>query len=304
MRKHALLINCSVALNVLVGASGLAMAQTAAPATPAANPPAAAPATPAPAAPATAPVASMSAPPAAPAPAAPEASATAAAPAATPPAEPPPASYFRIDHDYQFGIQLWAGATHPLGGGVGLSTDIYIDEVAAPLYKSGAGGPIPGSWYGEFDIGPAFTFGPLALTPMVGIGFDWAAKHVNALNAPQLYTILNTDSIYFESWIWTLIYSPFKEQPLDNYFHTRDWVLYKLSGMVALGPQIELWTNLSDKKSGHKGLTSVPIGLHADIGYGTGNTLGLFVGYEANKFGRDLRDGNAAVGRFTFVHNF
>jgi len=309
MRNHALLINCSVALSLLVGASGLAMAQTAAPATPAANAPT--PAASAPTAPAAAPETPGAAAVATPPPMAPaaDASATPAAPAAapaTPPADAPPASYFRIDHDYAFGLQLWAGATYPLGEGIGLASDIYIAEVAAGGYQDKSRTTyVPGfSWYGEFDIGPALTFGPLSLTPMVGIGFDWAAKHVNALNAPQLYTILNTDKIYIESWIWTFLYSPFKQQDFDNYFHTRDWILYKLSGTVAIGPQIELWTNLQDKVSGHKGVTSLPVGGHVDLSYGTGNTLGLFVGYEANKFGRDLRGGNAAVGRFTFVHNF
>ncbi len=309
MRNHALLINCSVALALIAGISGQANAQSAAPATPAATPPATTPAPSAPGAaapttPAT-PVAAQPAPAAAPATA--PAPADAAAAPATPatPAEPPPASYFRIDDDYAFGLQLWAGATHSLGGGVGLATDIYIDEVEYGAYNAkGAAGKVPYSWYGEFDIGPAFTFGPLALTPMVGVGYDWGAKHVTAINGPQLYTILNTDSIYIESWIWTLLYSPFKEQPLDDYFHTRDWILYKLSGTVAVGPQVELWTNMQSKISGHKGVTSLPVGLHADIGYGTGNTLGLFVGYEANKYGRDSHGGNAAVGRFTFVHNF
>jgi hypothetical protein len=314
MRNHALLIRSSVALALVVGISGQAMAQSAAPATPAATPLATTPASTAPGAaapttPAT-PAAPEAAPPAAAPPAAAaDASAAPAAPAAaTPPAEAPPASYFRIDHDYAFGLQLWAGATYALGEGIGLATDIYIAEFAPGGYTNKATPPVgtPGFiWYGEFDIGPAFTFGPLSLTPMVGIGFDWAAKHVNAINGPQLYTIINTDKIYVESWVWTFLYSPFKQQDFDNYFHTRDWILYKLSGTVALGPQIELWTNLQDKVSGHKGVTSLPIGGHIDLTYGTGNTLGLFLGYDANKYGRNAaHDGNGAVGRLTFVHNF
>jgi hypothetical protein len=145
---------------------------------------------------------------------------------------------------------------------------------------------------------------------MAGIGFDWAAKHVNALNAPQLYTIVNLDKIYFESWIWTFLYSPFKEQAAANQFHTRDWVLYKLSGTLSIGPQFELWYNLQnftrafDASAWKKGVAQMPIGGHIEIAYGTGNSLGLFVGYDANKNGRDARGGNAAVGRFTFVHNF
>jgi hypothetical protein len=202
-------------------------------------------------------------------------------------------------------LQLWAGATYPLAENIGLATDIYIAE-NWPLASTDASGAVTGavnSWWGEFDIGPAFTFGPLSLTPMVGLAFDWAAKRSVAINGPQLYTILNTEKVYFESWIWTLLYSPFKDQVASNYFHTRNWILYKLSGTVAVGPQIELWTNLQDKV-GPKGITSLPIGGHVDLAYGTGNTLGLFLGYETHKDAREAVGGKGAVGRITFVHNF
>lgn len=227
---------------------------------------------------------------------------TSASAVAAPAAEPATPSYFRIDHDYVFGLQLWAGATHSLGNGVGLATDIFMAEGQLPAYNGATA-----SWYGEFDIGPAFTFGPLSLTPMTGAGFDWAAKHV-MLSNEQLYTILNTDKIYVESWIWALMYSPFKEAPSPNVFHTRDWILYKLSGTLSIGPQLEIWANMKSKTVNglymKNGISSMPIGGHVDIAYGTGNTLGLFLGYEANKDGRAARDGNAAVGRFTFIHNF
>lgn len=294
MRNSAVLIKWSLASTLLVGLPIQAFAQTAPSAEPATS---AAPAAPAP---------ELAASAAAPAATPPAETTAAAAPAAEAPAEAPaPAvpSYFRIDHDYAFGLQLWAGATHPLGDGIGLATDIYLTEGQTGAYKGATY-----SWYGEFDIGPAFTFGPLSITPMVGVAFDWGAKHVNLINGPQLYTILNTDKIYFESWIWTLLYSPFKEAPSPDIFHTRDWVLYKLSNTVAVGPQIELWYNLKSKEiSGtpyKSGVTSLPIGVHADIAYGTGNTLGLFLGYEANEDGRNAKGGNGAVGRFTFVHNF
>jgi hypothetical protein len=258
-------------------------------------------------------VAQAAAPEVGPAPAASVAAPAAAAPAeSTPAGAPPPAetptpvpSYFRIDHDYAFGLQLWAGATYPLAENIGLATDIYIAE-NWPLASTDASGAVTGavnSWWGEFDIGPAFTFGPLSLTPMVGLAFDWAAKRSVAINGPQLYTILNTEKVYFESWIWTLLYSPFKDQVASNYFHTRNWILYKLSGTVAVGPQIELWTNLQDKV-GPKGITSLPIGGHVDLAYGTGNTLGLFLGYETHKDAREAVGGKGAVGRITFVHNF
>jgi hypothetical protein len=230
------------------------------------------------------------------------ATATPTAPAAAAP-EPGPSSYFRIDHDYAFGLQLWAGATHPLVEGIGLASDIYIAEVEDPLYRGATY-----SWYGEFDIGPAFTLGPLSITPMVGAGFDWGAKHTNLINGPQLYTIISLDKIYFESWIWTFLYSPFKEQPAPDQFHTRDWILYKLSDTLGIGPQIELWYNLKGRTINgvayQSGITQLPIGGHVEIGYGTGNSLGVFVGYDASRTGRDTRGGNGAVGRFTFVHNF
>jgi hypothetical protein len=302
MRNPALLIKSSVALSLIVGLSGHALAQTA-PAAPAASAPEAAPATPAPAQ-------AEAAPSAAPAEAAP----AAAAPAATPPADAAaapaaPPSYFRIDHDYAFGLQLWAGATYPITDTIGLASDIYIAENYPglslgfdPTTNSVTGG-VAQSWWGEFDIGPAFTFGPLSVTPMVGLAFDWAAKHAVAINGPQLYTIVNTDKVYFESWIWTVLYSPFKDAAYSDYFHTRDWVLYKLSNTVAVGPQLELWTNLQSK-FGTKGITSLPVGAHVDLSYGTGNTLGIFLGYETHKDTRDAVGGKGAVGRLTFVHNF
>ena len=303
MRNHDRLINVTVALCLLIGLSGQAMAQTAAAPAPAAPKPA----EPAPAAPAAA--AAPATPEAAPAPAAPaapaaDANAPVAAPA-TPPAEPAPPSYFRIDHDYAFGLQLWAGATYPLSETVGLASDIYIAEnfPSANVDSAGAVTIHPTSWWGEFDIGPAFTIGQLSVTPMVGFAFDWAAKRAVAINGPQLYTIFNHEKVYFESWIWTLLYSPFKDQVANDYFHTRDWILYKLSGTVALGPQLELWTNLQSKL-GPKGLTSLPIGGHVDLAYGTGNTLGLFLGYETHKEARNAVGGKGAVGRLTFVHNF
>lgn len=234
-------------------------------------------------------------------------SAPAVAPAPTalieaPPAEAATPSYFRVDHDYVFGLQLWAGATHPLVDGIGLATDIIMAEGQLPAY-SGA----TASWYGEFDIGPAFTFGPLSVTPMTGAGFDWAAKHM-MLSNEQLYTILNTSKIYAESWVWAMLYSSFKEAPSPNVFHTRDWVLYKLSGTLSIGPQVEIWANMKAKTINglyfKNGITSLPVGGHVDIAYGTDNVLGLFLGYEASKDGRDARGGNGAVGRFTFVHNF
>jgi len=304
MRKYAVLMNSLATPSLFVLAfCGHAFAQTAAtPGESASTKPVESPAasaspsaTPAPTGPAVA---------AAPAESSPAAGAAAPA-AAAPPAAPAIPSYFRIDHDYAFGLQLWAGATYPLAENIGLATDIYIVEntPAVVLDNTGAATGAKQSWWGEFDIGPAFTVGPLSVTPMVGLAFDWAAKRAVAINGPQLYTIVNLDKIYFESWIWTLLYSPFKDSVANDYFHTRDWILYKLSGNVAVGPQLELWTNLQGKL-GPKGLTSLPVGGHVDLAFGTGNTLGIFLGYETHKAARESVGDKGAVGRLTFVHNF
>jgi hypothetical protein len=229
-------------------------------------------------------------------------------PAAEEPAKPIP-SYFRIDHDYLFGLQLWAGATYPLLDWLGLSTDIYIAE-NYPAFAGGtvSGGALSGnltqSYWGEFDLGPALTLGPLSVTPMVGIAFDWAARRPVAINGPQLYTILNLDRIYFESWVWTLLYSPFKEPVYSNYIHTRNWLLFKATPNIGIGPQFEYTYNLNTQGSGTKGTQAMPLGGHVELAYGTGNSLGLFLGYELDKDLRAAKDGKAAAGRLTFVHNF
>jgi hypothetical protein len=215
-------------------------------------------------------------------------------PAAAPPAEAPaaeeesaaPPSWFRIDSD-GFGVQLWAGATHDLGA-FQLATDIYVVGTI-----------------GEFDIGPAFTFadGAVALTPMVGAQFDWYQKRMVSLVAPQLFTIVNLDSIYFESWIQAFIYSPFTDgaEGADT-LYTRDFLLYKVSDMFAIGPNVELNYGFDAGE-----ITSLPVGGAAMVGYGTGNTLLLALGYETNEDARATAGGSgdrAIFGRFTFVHYF
>lgn len=247
-------------------------------------------------------VAPQTQPPTAAAPSTPAAPADAAAtnpPGATPAEEAKPVpSYFRLDHDYLFGLQLWAGATYPITEYLGIATDIYIAE----NYLSGAAdaaGALRQSYWGEFDIGPALTVGKLTVTPMVGIAFDWAAKRAVAINGPQLYTVFNHDKIYFESWIWTMLYSAMHNPVANDYFHTRNWVLYKLNEVIALGPQLEYTYDLDAKHTTY----GFPVGGHVELAYGAGNSLGLFLGYDTKKSTHGPND-TAAVGRLTFVHNF
>lgn len=240
-----------------------------------------------------------------PAPTAAAATPAANAPGAVPAEDAKPVpSYLRVDHDYMFGLQLWAGATYPISDVIGIATDIYIAE-NYPSFSGGldsAGGFSAGttqSYWGEFDVGPAITLGKLTLTPMVGIAFDWAAKRAVAINGPQLYTVFNHDKIYFESWVWTVLYSAMNKAGPNDYIHTRNWILYKINDTIAVGPQLEYSYDLEAKNT----IFGFPVGGHVELAYGSGNSLGLFLGYDTKKATHGADD-TAAVGRLTFVHNF
>jgi len=190
--------------------------------------------------------------------------------------------------------------TYPIQGSIGLAAGIYLAENYPSLSGTNTSPAITHSWWSEFDIGPSITVGPLSLTLEGGVAFDFAAKRAIALNAPQLYTTLDIDKIHFESWLWTILYSPF-DTPNNDYVHTRNWVLYKLTGAFALGPELDFNVNLNGKY-GKSGLVSLPVGGKVDLTFGA-NAIALFVGYQTDKDSRG--PGNqAAVGRFGLIHNF
>jgi hypothetical protein len=212
-----------------------------------------------------------------------------AQPVEAPPAEPARTTdvtgWFRIDSDLG-GLQLWAGAAHPLSDTVSLATDIYVF----------------GS-LGEFDIGPAIVAGPVVITPMLGLQINWAAARAVAL-VPQLYTILDGGSVYFESWIQIYLQDMFVEGSLD-YLHTRDFLLFKASDHVALGVEADL--NIALKNGGvdvdgdEAEILWLPVGPHLKLHYGEGSTLELFAGYDiaAEDFDR-----SKLAGRITFVQTW
>jgi hypothetical protein len=210
-----------------------------------------------------------------------------------------PSAWFRIDSD-AYGVQLWAGATNKLGP-IDLATDIYVVDT-----------------FGEFDIGPAFSFGDLALLPMVGIGFDWSQQQPSMLIAPQLFTIYNGDPpIYFESWIQGFLGSPFVEDS-SNTLYTRDFLLFKATEDFHIGAQVEATIGLNDagKTADGDALVSLPVGLRVNYNArGAWDSLiGLFVGYETGETVQvdsgevdddDLpifEDSKGIVGRFTYLH--
>lgn len=186
-----------------------------------------------------------------------------------------PDGYFRIDTDAAH-TQLWVGATHDLGGGVGLGSDIYVVDTFA-----------------ELDVGISFSVGPVSLLPMVGVGFDFGRGKTASIIAPQLFTIIDSDILYFESWIQVFFNDMFTEGVTD-YFYTRNFILAKIFEIVSLGPQVELEYDI--KNAGDDKLSSLPVGGRVNIGYGKNNTLGLFLGYDTKT--------EHLAGRFTFVRTW
>lgn len=202
-------------------------------------------------------------------------------PAAAEPSSPI-TGWFRLDLD-SLGPQLWFGATHKLGG-VAVASDIYVTGTFA-----------------ELDLGVTLTFGNLSLTPMAGIGFDFATYDVASIIAPQLFTTYIQGPIYFDSWIQVFFTSPFVDGARDLVY-VRAFVVYKLTELFAIGPQVEtsFYLNETMDGAGDDGLGALPVGAQVNVGYGGNSTLGIFLGYETQYEG----DGAGITGRFTFVRTW
>jgi hypothetical protein len=270
MRTKIALITSLAALGALVPVT--ALAQEAAPAAPAA-------AAPAPAAPAAAPAAAPEAAPAAPA---------AEAPAAAPAAPTPAPGWMRIDSDF-FGVQLWGGGTLPLADGIGLAMDIYVNQTAT-------------NSYGEFDIGPAITAGPMTLTPMIGLQMDWTSRKAAAL-VPQFYATGWLGPMYTELWFQYYNYKMF--DGLSNQINMRLFSDYKISDYVAAGLEVDLnydSVGLPNKDGDIKKVYNLPVGPNVMFtNLGLNSTLIAFVGYET---GDPTAQDNHLTGRLTYIHNF
>ncbi|HUH05742.1 MAG TPA: hypothetical protein VML75_27315 [Kofleriaceae bacterium] len=197
-------------------------------------------------------------------------------------AAPDTTGWFRVDTD-GLSTQFWFGATHNVGS-LAIASDIYV----------------VGS-FAEFDIGPAFTFGDLAVTPMVGLGFDFSTKDVASLIAPQLFTIYNHDKVYFESWVQVFLNSLFTDGAEDT-FYTRNFLLYKLTDQVQLGPAMELTYRINEDEMAmlDRTVLSLPVGGALSLGYGDKNTLLLFLGYDT----KDQEGSDNIAGRFSFIRTW
>ncbi len=221
------------------------------------------------------------------------------APAAPAPAGPTPApGWMRIDSDF-FGLQLWGGGTLPLVDGVGLAMDIYLNAIVPP----GGNGGAPSAPFGEFDIGPAITAGPLTLTPMIGLQMDWSTRRAAAL-VPQFYATGSLGPMYTELWFQFYDYKTFKVAT-TNQINARLFSDYKISDYVAVGPEVDLnWDSVgyANADGKVKKVYNLPIGPNLMFSnLGLNSTLMAFVGYET---GDPTGQKNHLAGRLTYIHNF
>lgn len=219
------------------------------------------------------------------------------APAAPQPAAPeagpkPAPGWIRIDSDF-VGLQLWGGGTLPLTDTIGLAMDIYTNALVPG---------VAGSAFGEYDIGPAFTVGPMTLTPMIGLQFDFAAHKAAAL-VPQFYATGGPDPIYAELWFQYYNYKVF--DGASNQINARLFVDYKVSDYFAVGPEIDLnydSNGLPNNSGELKKVYKLPIGVNTMFtNLGAASTLMAFVGYET---GDPTAQKNHLTGRLTYIHNF
>jgi hypothetical protein len=172
--------------------------------------------------------------------------------------------WFQVDVD-SLGTYFLIGASHPIGS-VSLDSNIYVND-----------------HLGEFDIGVSFPViandsMALLLTPMLGVGFNYASPDGPYALYPQIFAILPAGKIFGFHWTINTTKSIFDDESL-NELYNRTYVTYALNETVAVGPQFETVLGLGDGG----GLWALNFGGRVNIGYGENNTLGLYVGYETKK---------------------
>ena len=189
--------------------------------------------------------------------------------------------FFRFDYD-AWGLQLWAGATHQLGG-LQLASDVYVTDS-----------------FGEVDLGPQVQVGSFTLITTVGAVYDFSTESVVGLVAPLVTTIHDSPALYFESWLQMTFGSVFTEGA-EDLFHSRNFLLYKVNPTLWLGPQVEVNVGVTQAEE----VTSLPVGGQISLGYGKDSRLSVFLGYDTVEQMDPITgapmDSDRLAGRFTFV---
>src|SRR5690606_18880489 len=99
----------------------------------------------------------------------------------------------------------------------------------------------------------------------------------------------------------------FHNQGEANTFYTRNFLLFKLSEDVGIGPHVELTLALNDAAKAQDAdgddvtLTSMPVGGAINLAYGKGASVLLFLGYETVE---TAQAEDKVSGRFTWVYTF
>jgi len=192
----------------------------------------------------------------------------------------PVRGWLRFDVDRE-GPRIWVGAVHSLGG-IDLASDIYFN----------------GS-YAVLDVGVVLGFGPVSFLPMFGMGFDFAEGEAANIIGPQLFTLIDTEPLYFESWVQLYFNEVFgtyagRLRGPGNEFYTRNFLLYNVSDHFAVGPQMELNYDFSSGV-----LVELPVGGGVNVHYGDHNTLALYLAYDTQ-----AADSDRLAGRFTFIRTW
>ena len=198
--------------------------------------------------------------------------------------------WFQIDID-SLGSYFLIGASHPIGN-ISIASNVYIND----NHK--------GKYTGEFDLGVtvpvvANDSMTLLLQPMLGVGFDYKLDIPNQKSAdgpdslyPQIFAFLSADKFFFFHWTINTYTSIFHEEAV-NEIYTRNYLTYALNDIIAIGPQYERVQSLGDEGA----LLSQTIGGRININYGKNNTLGIYVGYETEKFDEET----GLTGRMNFT---
>ena len=203
--------------------------------------------------------------------------------------------WFQIDID-SLGPYFLIGASHPLGGGISFDSNIYVNG-NPNIDDSGKASRL---YLGEFDMGISFPViandsMALLLTPMLGVGFNYASPDGPYALYPQIFAILPAGKIFGFHWTIATVKTLFDDKSL-NELYNRTYITYALNDVVAVGPQFETVLGFGDGG----GLWALNFGGRLNIGYGENNTLGLYVGYETKKDD----DQTGLTGRMNFTRRW